>query len=60
MPSGGGNQTNHTYSVSYVPATCKTISVGTIIRVEVVDPPPSTITLNYGGGCDGIVANLIS
>jgi hypothetical protein len=59
MPVGGG-ETNHTYEITWVPEACKTVSVGQRVRLEVVDPPPLSITLNYSGACVGIIATLVS
>lgn len=60
MPVGGGNQTNHTYRVEAVPDGCEMFEVGQEVRMYVTDPPPKSITLNYGRGCDGIELVLVS
>lgn len=46
-------ETTHTYEVSWVPEACKTYVVGMRLRVSVMNPPPASITLNYGGNCNG-------
>ena len=53
-------ESTHTYEVTSVPEPCKTYVVGQRIRVTIANPPPTTIVLNYGGVCDGIIAMLIS
>lgn len=55
MPS-----TNHTYRVTFVPDGCKSFKMDQEVRLWVPDPPPSTITLNYGTPCDGVQLVLIS
>ena len=54
------NETSFTYVVTYAPPECEQVHVGQRIRLFVADPPPATMTLNYGGVCDGVVATLAS
>ncbi len=54
------NESTHTYEVTYVPAGCKSYTIGMRLRLTVVDPPPTSITLNYSGACNGVIATLIS
>ena len=58
MPIGDPG-TLYTYQITFVPLGCKQYAVGQIIRVQAGNPPPATITLNYGGACNGVIATLV-
>lgn len=53
-------ETTHTYEVTWVPEACKAYHVGDRLRLIVGNQPPASMTLNYGGDCNGIIATLIS
>lgn len=58
MPLGGSGSL-YTYEITFVPAGCKTYNLGDTLRLQVIGPPPSSVMLNYGEACDGIVATLV-
>lgn len=57
---GGGGGTTYTYTIIVVPNGCKQYQEGQELRLTFPGTPPQTIVLNYGGACDGVVAEYTS